>query len=305
MDTDALKTAVLVAKLGSFAAAARAQEVDPSSISRTVATLEASLGLRLFQRTTRTLRITEEGETYLRRVGPLLEELERARDAATHDAPSGTLRLTASVAFTHECILPRLAEFRALYPRLTLELLPADANLDLLSESIDLAVRLAPAPEGELISTRLLRTRYRVAASPAYVGEHGPVRDPRDLAQHDCLRFALPGFRSRWLFRRAGEADFAVPVDGRLLISGALALRQAARDGLGPALLADWLIARDLASGRLVDLFPGFECAATAFDTGAWALYPSRAFLPRKVRATIDFLRAHLAAGGHHVGATA
>ncbi|WP_417686087.1 LysR family transcriptional regulator [Roseibium sp.] len=296
MDTDALKTSVLVAQLGSFAAAARALNLDPSSVSRTVAAVEEKLGLRLFQRTTRRLTLTEEGEIYLRRIAPLLEELDSAHDLAggARDAPSGTLKLTASVAFTQECIVPLLREFHALYPDLTLELLASDANIDLLAESVDLAVRLAPAPAGDLISTRLLQTRYRVCASPDYLETHGPIETPSDLERIPCLRPALPGFRSRWLFRQPGKAPFGVPISGRLLISSGLALRQAALDGHGPALLADWLIARDLAEGRLVDVFPAYDSTATEFDTGAWALYPSRTFLPRKVRVTIDFLRERL-----------
>lgn len=296
MDLAALRTIALVAQHGSFAAAARVLDLDPSSVSRIVANAEASLGLRIFQRTTRTLRITEEGEIYLRRVVPLIEELEHAREEAglTRTIPSGTLRLTASVAFAHECIVPHLGGFHDLYPDIALELLPTDAMLDILGNGIDLAIRLAPAPEGDLVSTRLVTTRYRVCAAPGYLAKHGPIQNPNDLAALNCLRFALPEFRSRWLFRRAGGAPFEVAVSGWTVIASALSLRQAARDGLGPALLADWLIGGDLASGALIDLFPDYDCTATEFDTGAWALYPSRSFLPMKVRVTIDFLREKL-----------
>jgi DNA-binding transcriptional LysR family regulator len=296
MDLAMLRTLALVAQHGSFAAAARVLDLDPSSVSRIVANAEASLGLRIFQRTTRRLRITEEGEIYLRRAVPLIEELEHAREEAgrARSEPSGTLRLTASVAFAHECIVPHLGDFHGRYPEISLELLPTDATLDILANGIDLAIRLAPAPEGDLVSTRLIRTRYRVCAAPGYLAQHGPLSGPRDLSGLNCLRFALPEFRSRWLFRRAGEEPFEVAVSGRTVIANALSLRQAARDGLGPALLADWLIGGDLARGDLVDLFPEYDCTATEFDTAAWALYPSRSFLPRKVRVAIDFLREKL-----------
>ena len=118
---------------------------------------------------------------------------------------------------------------------------------------------------------------------------------PSDLSARNCLRFALPEYRTRWRFRRSGGKPFDVPVSGRTIIGSALSLRRAAVDGLGPALLADWLVARDLVAGRLVDLFPDFECAATEFETGAWALYPTRSYLPGKVRAMIDFLSERLA----------
>ena len=302
MDTDLLKTVVLVAQQGSFAAAARVLNVDSSSVSRTVASVEAQLGLRIFQRTTRTLTITEEGELYLARVAPLIDEFEHAREAATQTlrGPSGTLKMTASVAFTHECIVPHLGDFHRQNPDVQVELLPSDAMVDIAANGIDLAIRLAPAPKGDLISTRLLRTRYRVCAAPGYVDSHPPITDPRDLADHDCLRFALPEFRTRWRFRRDDGQPVSAPIGGKIIIGNALSLRRAAVDGLGPVLLADWLVGRDLSDGRLIDLFPDYECTATEFDTGAWALYPSRSFLPRKVRAMIDFLRDRLRPGADH-----
>jgi len=301
MDLAALRMIAFVARHGSFAAAARVLNLDPSSVSRIVANAEASLGLRIFQRTTRTLRITEEGEIYLRRVVPLIEELDHAREEAglARATPSGTLRVTASVAFAHECIVPHLGAFHDLYPGISLELLPTDAMLDILGNGIDLAIRLAPAPEGDLVSTRLVRTRYRVCAAPGYLSKHGPFVSPHDLSTLNCLRFALPEFRNRWLFRRDGDAGFEVAVSGWAVIANALSLRQAARDGLGPALLADWLIGDDLASGMLIDVFPDYDCTATEFDTAAWALYPSKSFLPMKVRVTIDYLRDQLRAKTH------
>ena len=297
MDTDLLKTVALVAKQGSFASAARVLDVDPSSVSRAVASVEETLGLRLFQRTTRSLKITEEGETYLRRIVPLLEELDAALEEAgtTMHAPSGTLKMTASVAFSHECIVPHLGAFLAQYPDVSVELLPSDTNLDITANGIDLAIRLGSAPSGDLISTRLLQTRYVVCASPGYLAAHSAIRNPHDLAAHECLRFALPEFRTRWRFRLGDDAPFEVPVSGKTIIANALSLRRAAIDGLGPVLLANWLIAGDIAAGRLVDLFPDHACTATEFDTGAWALYPSRSFLPRKVRVMIDFLRTTFA----------
>lgn len=293
MEIDALRTVALVAQHGSFAAAARVLNLDPSSVSRTVAGVEASLGLRLFQRSTRSLRITEEGAVYLRRVVPLLEELDHAREAASQirQAPSGRLRLTASVGFSQTCILPHLGDFHDAYPDVSVELLPTDANLDLQANGIDLAIRLAPAPKGDLISTRLRRTAYRVCASPEYIARARPLERPEDLSDHPCLRFDLPEFRDRWRFRRDDDAPFEVEVGGWAVIGNALALRQAAVDGLGPVLLADWLVEGEIRAGRLIDLFPDHDCTATEFDTAAWALYPSRAYLPRKVRVTIDFLR--------------
>lgn len=300
MDIQALKTILLVRDLGSIAAAARSLDIDASKVSRVVAAVERELGLRLFQRSTRKLSATDEGSRYLQRIAPLVEELDAAGvEAATQGGqPSGTIRLTASVAFVQEGILPVLPKFQDMYPELTVELYPADHNLDLLAEGLDLAIRLASAPKGDLISTRLLTTSYRVVAAPAYLETVKPVREPDDLTDLNCLCFAFPGFKKSWLFRKPGKEPFSVDVSGRTVIASAPSLREAARLGMGAALLPDWLIGKDLKSGRLVDLFPDHECAAFDFETAAWILYPSRTYLPQKVRVMIDFLKAELGRSG-------
>ncbi|UWR21764.1 LysR family transcriptional regulator [Sulfitobacter sp. S190] len=297
MNLVSLKTVLAVQRAGSIVSAAQALNLDPSNVSRTVSAVEAAVGLRIFERTTRSLRITEAGARYLARVAPLLDDLDAAQEEAQRMAvaPQGHLRMTASVAFAIERIVPLLPAFHAAYPDVTVELIPADANLGLLDQGLDLAVRLAAAPKGDLMSTRLMRTRYHVVASPGYLATAGAIDHPRALTGRNCLRFALPDFRSRWLFRQSAQDDvLEVEVGGRTLISNALALRDAARAGMGPVLLADWLIDRDLRAGTLVDALPDWDCTATQFDTGAFILYPSRAYLPRKTRAMIDFLKAEL-----------
>ncbi len=291
MDFQSLRTVLLIEQLGSIAAAARRLNVDASSISRVLAGVERELGMRLFQRSTRRLQVSEAGAAYLRRIAPLLDEMEAARtDASQHStSPRGHLRITASVAFSHEMIVPLLAGFTAAYPEISVELLATDSNLNLLDEDVDLAIRLAAAPRGDLISTRLMRTRYRVVAAP---GE--PLRHPRELAGRDCLRLALPGFQERWHFRQEQTPPFSVPISGPVQIANPLALRAAALQSQSPALLPDWLVSRDLAARRLVDLLPDWDCTATEFDTGAYLLYPSRSYLPGKTRAAIDFFRSGL-----------
>lgn len=296
MDLATLRLLIDVAQRGSFAAAARARDLDPSSVSRAVSLAEDELGLRLFQRTTRQMSLTEAGEVYLRQIEPIADALAFARDEAlrVNAEPAGTLRLTTSVAFGQVCMTPLLSAFKAAFPALTLELIMTDSNRDLVRERIDLAVRLAPSVEGDLISARLMETRYQVCASPAYLRAAPAVEQPGDLASHDCLLQALPDYRSRWLFRDRADQLAEIAVNGRLLLSNPLALREAAVAGLGPCLLADWLVGPDIEAGRLVDLFPRHRVTATSFDTAAWLVYPSRAFLPNKVRLAIDFLKAHL-----------
>ncbi|WP_299424471.1 LysR family transcriptional regulator [uncultured Shimia sp.] len=291
-----LELALLVRAQGSIAGAARVLDVDPSSVSRSLAALEAELGVRLFHRTTRKLSTTEEGAAYLQRVAPLMEEMRAAAQAAVgaRQEPAGTLRLTASVAFACQKIVPVLAAFSERYPEISVEVISSDTNLDLVEQGIDLAVRLAPAPKGDWVSSKLMDTRYHLVASSAYLERAGGLATPVDLRDHDCLRYALPGIGDVWRFRAGSEA-FEVNVTGRHKFSNALALLEAARQGLGVALLADWLVAQDLATGQLVELCPQYQGTVSNFETAAWVLYPNRRYLPRKTRVMIDFLRDSLA----------
>ena len=296
MDTENLRLLVDVAKHGSFAAAARSRGLDPSSVSRQIAQTEQELGLRLFQRTTRRLSPTHAGDVLLTRIESILDELDKTIESATSQSvePTGCLRVTTSVAFGQICLVPLLGSFRKRFPMLAIELLLDDGNIDFVSDRVDLAIRLGPAIRGDLICSKLRDTRYRVVASPAYLDYAGAPSRPRDLSQRDVLLFNLPPFRSRWLFRNKSGRVSDVPVQGQIVISSANALRDATLAGLGPALLADWLIDRDIENGRLVDLFPQYQATATTFQTAAWIVYPSRNFLPARVRMAIDFLREHL-----------
>ena len=295
MDVNDLSLFLDVARKGSFAAVARDRAIDPSSVSRAIAALEASLGTRLFQRSSRVMVLTEAGELYKARLPAVVEELARMRDEASsiRSDPVGLLRMTASVAFGERCLLPLLPAFRDSFPRLRLELLLTDGNLDLLAERIDLAIRLGPSVRADVIGERLMRTRYRVVASPAYLASAGMPATPAELRDRPCLLLSLPEFRTRWIFRKAAvEEDVAV--SGQFVMSSPLALRSGALAGLGPTLLPDWLIGEDLSADRLVDLFPAHEVTATTFDTAAWLLYPSRDYMPRKTRSAIAFFRTRL-----------
>ncbi|MEM8571593.1 MAG: LysR family transcriptional regulator [Pseudomonadota bacterium] len=297
MNLDALRTVALVADRASFAEAARVLSVDPSTVSRIVAGVEANLGMRLFHRTTRALSLTEGGAAYLGAVRGPLDALEAAADAARGHSgiPSGLLRMTASVAFASECIVPHLAEFEEKFPALSVELLLTDVAVDLVAERIDLAIRLAASPHGDVIARRLLETRYRVCAAPSWISRHGWPDGPECLSELNCLRLDLQDFREAWRFRRKdGSGEVKVRVDGRFVISSPLALRQAAITGLGPALLADWMTQDARDTGVLIDLFPDHYATATEFDTGVWAIYPNRSFLPVRVGAMIDFLSDRL-----------
>jgi DNA-binding transcriptional LysR family regulator len=300
MDTNSLGLIKDVARHGSFARAARQHHLDPSSVSRIISQIEAELGFRIFQRTTRSMSLTEAGRLYVQRIEAALQELDAAAEeaGAFSAMAKGRLRMTASVAFGNRCLVPLLPKFRAEFPDLQLELILSDDNLDLVDQGIDLAIRLGPSLDGDLIGSRLFDTIYRVCASPAHLKTAPRLRKPADISAVACLLFTLPEFSSRWLFRNSQGLVTEVQVKGDILISNALALRECALAGLGPALLPNWLIDDDIASRRLVNLFPNHQVTATTFETAAFLLYPNRAFLPNKVRVTIDFLRREMTRRG-------
>jgi len=296
-----LEIFVAVAQAGSFAGAAAIQEVDPSKVSRSIASLELELGVRLFHRTTRKIRLTEAGRLYYQAIQPLLDQLsdarERLRDIRLKVA--GKIRVTASVTFGTEILVPLLGEWNQLHPNTDVELLLSDARIDLQDGGLDLALRmgaLSQAPPGCEV---LVRTRYRVCASPCYLEQRGEIGKPQELAERECLLFPYEGFSSSWTFQDAKHEVTQVAVRGWLTISNAQALRACALRGWGPVLLADWMTEAQRSQGDLIDLFPEYRVTATDFETGVWLLLPPQwqspnRYRPARVDAFLAFLRTKL-----------
>jgi len=293
MDTTTLQIFVEVVRRGSFAAVARDRDLDPSAVSRSIRTIEDQLGVRLFQRTTRRLSLTEAGKLYFDRIAPLAEELDQAGLVASDVSkrPSGTLRVTTSVSFGQKCIVTLLPRFVEHCPDLTIDLLLSDSVIDIVAEGFDVAIRLGGLVDSTLVATRLVKTRYFVCASPGYLQSHSPLVKPGDLRDHNCLLFPMSGFRSRWIFRDRKGKTTEVPVKGRMVVSAAVALGQLAVAGMGPVLLPHWVVADDLKNGTLIDAFPEYEVTATDFETAVWFVQPSRTYVPLKVLVFRNFLR--------------
>lgn len=299
MQADQLSLFVRVAQRGGFAALAREEGLDPSMVSRQIAALERELGFRLFHRSTRKVSLTSAGAIYLRQVAPLLEELEQARECALtqNQRAQGRLVLTASTAFGQSCILPHVGEFRSRYPEVQLDLRFTDAVVDILADQVDLACRLTSNADPNLVGKKLFSIGFWVCASPAYLKCHGTPEEPQALlGAHRMLAMNLPSHRDRWWFKAPGDDSLVkIPLRSDILVSNALAMRELALQGAGLALLANWLVAEDIARGRLVRLFVGYQVSATDFQSAAWLLYPSRRFIPAKTRAMVDFLKEKFA----------
>ena len=296
MDFQALRYFISVTQLGSFTAAANQWETDPTTLSRAVTALEQYLNARLLNRSTRAVTLTAEGNDFLSTATSILAQLDGAIEhaSATNTEPSGLLRITTSQAFGQVRLVPLLPKFHALYPKVEVDLVISDSTLDMTAERIDLGVRMAASVNGDFIATKLITAKYHVVASPTYLASAPSLNSPKDLTQHSCVVVDLAPFRTAWNFKSANGERSNVPIKSWAKVSSPVAQFECARLGLGPALLPNWLIANDLKAGRLIDLLPNYTASPGTEAISAWLIYPSKRFLPRRVRVAIDFLKEHI-----------
>ena len=290
-----LSAFVEVARRQSFAQAARQLERHVSAVSRAVAALEGRLGVRLLQRTTRRVALSEAGRDYFKRCEALLAEFEGA-DAEVRDRGAslrGTLRVSAATGSGQTLIAPIVPQFLAAHPRLTLDLQLSNRYVDLVEEGYDLALRVGALADSRLVVRSLAPSRRIPVASPAYLESRGAPRTPRELGAHACLVLDIGAHPQRWELVR-GRARAALEVAGPLRSNNALALLAACRGGLGIALLPEFAVAAEVRRERLRRVLPGWASAEAAI----YAVYPSARFIPAKVRAFVDFLAARLRGAG-------
>ena len=288
----AMQTFVRVVEQASFSRAAAVLGVQTSAVSRSVAALEADLGVDLFNRTTRSLHLTEPGATFYQHARGVLRDMEEARSAvsALQDHPKGLLRLALPDAFARLHIMPHMPDFLARYPDLRLDLSLSDVRVDVVSIGADAAIRIGPMVDSALIARKLAPHRRIACASPDYLAKSPALRRPEDLLQHDCLIYSLQPSHN-WFFVDASERVTPVPVRGRLRADDSEPLRAGALSGLGIVLLPSWLIGDDLRAGTLVRVLPEWQAMIATQPSGIFGLYPPHRAVPQKVRAFLDFLQ--------------
>jgi DNA-binding transcriptional LysR family regulator len=278
-----------VAQLASFSKAAAALGVSPSALSQTIRGLEARLGIRLLNRTTRRVGVTEAGAMFLQRVLPALEQFTTAFSELDElrGKPTGTLRISLPRMAMTTIIVPLLRDFCDTYPQIRLDLIADDRFVDLIGEGFDAGIRLGERLAQDMIAVRATREqRSAVVGSPEYFERNPRPQRPADLHQHRCLRFRFSsGVIYRWEFGLAGQ-EFEIDVDGPLICNDNALMQAAAKQGVGLAHLMEDLVREDLTSGALVrvleDWCPPFP--------GLYLYYPSRAQMPLKLRVLVDFL---------------
>ena len=289
---DEVQSFVALAQAGSFTVAAERLGKDGSTVSRRIAALEAPLGVRLVERTTRRVALTESGTAYLARMTAVLEEIAGAdAEMAAHgDVPQGLLRITLPRSYGRLWVAPLLPKFLERYPRLRIEAHYTDHFVDLVGEGYDVAIRLGKLADSSLVARKVASVTRTLVASADYLKRSGIPRHPRDLAQHRCLGFAGIARGTSWALRKARQR-IEVPIPAVLVADDAETLVAAAADGCGIVAVTDWLLEKHPLRKQLVPVLPAWEVGE---ESAIHIVTPTVRFLPAKTKAFIEMAAAHL-----------
>jgi DNA-binding transcriptional LysR family regulator len=285
---DAMAVFARVVEAESFSGAARALGLSKSAVSKRVSGLEQRLGLRLLNRTTRRLSLTEAGAAFYQGCQRVVAEAAAAERAVSHlaSAPRGRLKVNAPMSFGVCHLGPALPDFLARYPELTVELTLNDRVVDLIEEGFDIAIRIAPLTETSLVARRLAPNRSLLCAAPAYLKARGRPGSVAELSHHACLLYSYQAVGDLWSLK-GPEGERRVRVSGPLRVNNGDAILAAALGGLGIALLPGFICGDDLRAGRLVRILPDWGLTP---QRDISAVYPAARHLSPKVRVFIDFL---------------
>lgn len=277
-----------VAGKGSFVRAAESLDTSPANVTRYVQELEAHLGARLLNRTSRRLSLTEAGQALHERVRAILDEVSEAEALASSStlSPRGRLRINAPLSFGFRRLSDLWPQFLARFPEIELEVDLIDRVVDLVEEGYDLAIRISRRGSQALVGRRLATSRNVVCAAPGYIERHGMPRTPQDLGRHACIVYSLAADSDVWNLEDDAGAPHAVKVRAVMRSNNGDTCRAAAVAGLGVTWQPTFLVGDDLRDGRLVPVLPGFRMV----EIDVLAVYPSRRHLSAKVRVMVDFL---------------
>lgn len=287
MDTlDLMRTFVAVADTQSFTGAGKRLGRSKALISKHIGELEERLGVRLINRTTRSVQVTEIGRAYYERARTLITDFETLEESIKAEAgqPRGRLRLTAPQTLGEMELMEMMAAFRARFPGLDVEIFLNDRVVDLIAEGFDVAIRVTTLQDSTLIARKLCDVRLLLCASPAYLKARGTPKRPQSLAEHDCIADSNIRWRDSWRFGTPDKEE-VVKIEPCLTVNSATAVHRAVSLGLGMGFIPEFAVARDLRQGRLVALFE----ERTVQTLGLYLVYPHRMHLSAKVRAFIDF----------------
>ena len=287
-----LETFIKVVELGSFSSAARFLDNTPSAISKTISKLERRLGARLFNRSTRQLSLTSEGCVFYEQGMEIIAALNDAeRLVGQQKKPSGKIRVNCNIPFGKKYILPLIPQFLATYPEISLHLELSDKVINVLEESVDVAIRTGKLADSNLISKKLGTAKMVVVCSPHYVNAKGCPTTPKELKIHNCLDFTFARAAREWPFIVAGKEVLIAP-QGNVKVSDGDALRHLLLSGLGIGRLAYFQVEEDIKAGKLIPILEDYTPNATEDIYGVYV--GQGGMLPNRIRAFIDFLFHHL-----------
>lgn len=279
---------VRVAKAGSFAGGARELDISRAMATKHIMQLENSLGTRLFNRTTRSLSLTDVGASYLERCQQVLQDVEEMEAAVTHlqTEPRGVLKISAPPVIGATHITRAIAEFLKIYPDLTVDLILQSTHGDMIDEGIDIAIYLGALDDTSMVARKLASSSMVVCGSPEYFDRYGIPEKPEDLLNHSCLVNWASSPRNKWHFK-SSAGNVTMAVSGRMQANVADALRVAAIEGLGLVMLASYVVSRDIEKGKLKPVLENY----TLPPLDIHAVYPHRKYLSAKVRRFLEFLQ--------------
>lgn len=279
---------VRVVEANGFSAAAPALGLTPSAVSKLVTRLETRLGVRLLQRTTRALHLTQEGEIFYPAARRIVSEIEALENQliGQSSTPSGVLRVTTSLAFSTHQLAPVLSEFLARHPLVQFELLPTDRVIDMVEEGIDIAIRIGRLADTSFMARKIGEDKRLICAAPAYLARHGTPQQPGDLARHNCLVSRDRTHLNRWPFKIDGQIA-EIEVAGRVAVTEGETQMQLALQGIGIVRLTRLTLAQAIRDGTLVPLLGDFSADEAV---PIHAVYPHRRHLAPKVPAFVKFL---------------
>lgn len=289
-DFTRIRTFIKVVEAGSFSAAAR-DTSSVSSVARQVKALEDELGVRLLNRSTRSLSLTDAGRLFYDRVTRVVSDLNKAKSEASslQEEVKGALRVSLRIAAATTVIVPALPRFLERHPDLQLDITLTDERSDLIANNVDVALWLGDLPNAEIVARRLSPTRRIVYGSPKYFSKHGVPGAPQHLRDHNCLIFAAPTYDHLWSFTSSEKFE-EIPVNGTIKSDNGMVLLSAALAGLGVGIAHEWMLRHYLATGELVSVLDDFTVNPRPGDADLYAVFPSSRGLSRKVRAFVDFL---------------
>lgn len=282
-----------VVETGSISEASRVFDVQPSSISRQLAALEKQLGIRLLNRTTRNIGLTEAGATYYAYSQRIVAELDEANRVVNdlQKEPRGTLKLSMTVGFGESCILPLIPEFKKIYPKIKVQLELSERVIDLVEDNVDIAIRSGRLPDSNLIARKLADNDFILCSSPEYIAEHGIPNSPASLTEFSCITYGYSGWRDWFLMT---DKPTKLTIVDSLVVNSVNGQKQLVLNHAGYALMPRWAIKNELKSGTIVHVRPEYILSPHDSISSTYAIYLKRDLISPKISVFLDFIKEKL-----------